>query len=1249
MTHLRPILALLLAAACACAGPRPRSPLDEAAASAGPGASARVLAQAGWHDLLGNDPARAGERLRAAAERDPGEPWAREGLALLARRGLDEAEETRQLLALVAGAPRHPLAEPALRRLSALAERGPARAAEVERGLAPLLTAGSLRGNAAARARLALASLAQQRGEGERAAALRAETGTVRAWTLTGPWGAYHALELDRPFAPEAGPIPSRAEGPAGVGALAARALPAPAGLATLEGEPYQGDLFYLAADVTASRGGRYLVNVGTASLARVWLDGELVAERRPGEDAPTLLTASRTLPPGVHRLLVKLGRGPSVAVLAASLAREDGAPSDLSIAAAATGPGPAAFPARPGAAPKLPLLGRELAGQLEPEIGPAAARLLAGRAALAFDREEAKVLFLEALGAAPAAAVVHAARAEALRDDPTLADRVARGRAESELDRALAADPGDAESRLIRAELARAGGRLDAVGDLLAALPPEAAQRPAALVARARLEQARGVGEVAERLAELARTGGGSCEAGALLLELASHRDALARADELARALPGCPGGRERLADHLRLRGLGSAELALRERLQSEDPARIGPALGLARSLAREGTPRRAAELLQGLSRIWPRAAQLEKQRAEALELAGDADGAREARRRAVELDGGDLAVRRALAREEGHELLAEYAEDGREAIRAYRAAGRRYDTSAAVVLDATAVLADARGATLERVHHVLHLLDQRGVDNMGEVSVPAGAQVLTLRTIKADGRVLEPEDAGDKRSASLPGLEPGDFAEWEYLRAQPSRGPAMPGFTTPPFLFRGDVPLWRSTFVAAAPAGSGLAAETRRLAAPRVVREGDREVLRVEARDVPALLPEGSAPGEAEFLPWVQAGAGAGLDDGARAYGDFAASRGAASLEVKLLAREIAAALPRAARGDPLALARAAWAKVHEVVVGPGVGMESAGQVLSRGRGSRAVLLQALCRELGLSSRLALVRDFDRDPSPQRFPKLDLFSHALLRLSIEGREVWLDPTVRFTPFGELPDPLRGAEAVLLPEPNVPLAWTRTPAGAPAEPTRSVSLEIALDERGDAEVTGQEVYRGFDGAAVKASFELLDPPQRRQAVEQALARSFRGLTLDSLEVTGEGKLDEPFRLHYRFRAPSWARVEGGRLVADSPIFAARLAARHPSRASRETPLLLGVSERSALEVVCRPPAGYHPADSRPREVSSPYGAYRRGERADGNALVREDRLELRLARVAPADYPSFASFARAVDGAQELPMAFTR
>ncbi len=1239
------LLVVLLALSCATAA---RSPIERGAVRAeSESASARDLAAGGFHAWLYRDDATAAAvRFAAALKRDPRDPWARLGAAWAARRVLDDAAESDHLLALATGAPSHPLARVALRRLGELAELAPPLAQAVESGLAPALAAGKLRGLAAYRARVARAASAEARGDYELAARVRAENGAVTAWTLVGPCGAYHALDMDRPFPPESGAL--RCNAPPGISAVEARELSFPEGTAALDGEPATGDIYYLVADVRIARGGRYIVAVGSTAALEASLEGEPLAERRSFETFPPLVQfVPRELRAGSYRLLLKMGRGASAASAAAAFAREDGAPSDA-IASAATGERSFARPARSRRLPETTGTALQLEQVLEPEAGPVLARLVAARDQVDGNREAAKVLLDEAAALLPQATPILAAVGDARRDDPTLADRVARARAEAAYDQALARDPGDAEVRLSRAELMRAGERSEDAQALLASLPEPQASQPRALLMRARVAWARGFAEGAERLATEARRRGGHCQALEILYELSTRRDALARSDELAQALAFCPGGRERLAGHRRLRGDAAGAVAALAPLVGFFPARVDLRLTLARALVARGDPRAAAEEVGAVARLWPRDARLEKRRAELLELAGDAAAARRARERALRLDGTDLGLRRALALEDGREILAEYAEDGREAIRAWKGKGLRPQTSSAFVLDTAAVLANPDGSSTERIHQVIQVLDQRGVERWGEVGLPPGAQVLELRTLKADGRVLEPEDGGEKRTFSLPGLEPGDCVEYEYLHASAPRGPAVPGFSADPFFFRVEgSPMFRSSYVVAAPAGIGLQVDAHHMESPQIKMEGDREVLRVVRTEVPALVDEPSDPGGQEYLPFLQVGTGAGGEALQSALGDAFVERTRPTVEVATLARSIA----RPAEGPPPsgeARVRAAYEKVNEVIEGQGGSWaESASQVLSRGRGSRTVLLKAVYRVLGIQARLALVRLFTSDPSPYRFPRPDLYGHAVLRVQDGGKTYWLDPSTRYTPFGQLAAAARGAEVLVLPEPGEAPEVSRTPDDDGPD-GRQVNLVGTLGSGGDAVIEGVERYLGFEGAVARAMVERLDAQARRQIAEQSLTRSFRGLTLDSLEIEGERRMDEPLVLRWRVRVPQLARMEAGRAVVDATPFPVQLGARYATLAARETPLLIGSTERFALHVELALPPGLHAAGEN-REVLTEFGSYRRFEREEGGRLVRDDRFELRRSRIAPGGYPAFARFAKSVDEAQEAPLVLGR
>ncbi len=1239
-------LALALGVA-ACAGPggglAPRGD--------GPSSAARAALDA---LLARNDAAAAAAALGPAPLAAVRDPWALAARALLARRALDGAGELAALARLAEVAPDHPLALTALRRLGELPEASPEQARAVEAAVAPLTASGRLSGLAAFRARVARIAAAEALGEVERVARLRAENGAVTAWTLSGPHGLLHAVDFDAPTAPEQGTLPAALPAPLLGLPYATRTLPVPDGMTSLDGEPADGDQYLLASEVTLTRGGRYLAILGTTGAARAWLDGAPLLERRAFEGpAPGQLVRPVSLSAGTHRLLLKLARAGDRRAAIVHLLRADGAPSDLAARAPAPGPLPAV---RPGPFPPSALSAAALAASLEAG-GPAAAALLAGRDAMTGDLEGAKALLDGALARLPASAPLLAARGVASDEDPTLDEQIGKGRAEAALRAALAADPGAGDARLALAELLRRSDRASDAEALLGALPDDQARRPAALALRARVAEDRGFSEAADGLAEAARAAGGSCDALKLLAELSARREAVARKDELERALLGCRGGRERLARHLVSRGEAAEAAALLEPLTRTRPAAIQAAIQRAHALSAAGDPAAAAASLGPALAAWPRATQLWKARADQRELGGDRAGARADREAALRLDGGDLTLRRALALESGAEPLAAEAVDGLAAIRDYLKAPMREDASSVLVLDAAAIEFHPGGASTERVHQVFRVLDQEAVDHQGEAQLPAGAQRLALRTVKPDGRILEPEEGEGKGATSLPGLEPGDFVELEFLRGVPASRPAA-GVASEPFYFATPgTSMFRSTYLVTAPEGFGLAADAHGMPAVPTLHEGGREVVRHEARAVPALIPEPAAPPLPEYAPFLHVGTGGGRDVAQRLLADLLAERPAPTLELRAAAAAVRARADAAAPGGkagPEALARAAYDEVRRLVVGQGGSIaDDASAVLSRGRGSRLTLLKALLDLLGVPARFAALRPFGNDQTAWRYPGPGLWAHPVLRVELPGRVAWLDPALRQQPFGFLPERALDAEALVLAPPGAPGPsggqLDRTPAANPGPDQRTLDLAITLDADGGAAVEGSDRYPGALGAGAKAALERLDQAARRQAVEALLTRSLRGVRLTELAIEGEEDPEAPLTMRWKGTAAGLAREGGGALLVDAPLMAARLGARYVRLATRETALLIDGGERSVMRLTVRPPPGRAVRPVAAERLDGPFGRFERTERLEGGALVREDRLELKRGRIPPGEYGAFAGFAGGVDEIQARPVAFPR
>ncbi|RKH32829.1 DUF3858 domain-containing protein [Corallococcus sicarius] len=1225
--------------------PRPSSVvaphvLESAAERAGQGdVEARTLAFAGFHAyLVAGDVNLAQQRFDAAVQKDPGDPYALEGQALLARRKGQSDRALAASLELVKRAPRHPLAAIAARYV--LDRVGTSRAEDdaLLKGVDAGLAAGA-QGETAYLLRAARLAVASLRADTAVQAQALKDLGGAGEATLVGPFSPFHVLAIDEPIAPEkdgsfAGPF-TGAYGP-----LTARTLRSPDGRLDLGGEPGHGDMYALGIDAEVAEAGVYVLRTVSQTSHRVLMDGAPVLDRRDwARTASTVSARALELPAGKHRFVVKLSRDNSMGGLTFALLKADGSASQVRLTAA-RGPAPVWNATLDEAeAPAVYPGAEDLAQVLQSEAGETLGAFLAVRDGLSRDPDGTRRLMAKLEATTPAVLTL---RAEQAAQDRTIPSKVARGRATRDLEAALAKDPGNVAALLLRADLFLDDGQPATALDTLKTARD--AVKPAGfpvhlLLARAAL--ALDVDALAETsLASALEAQPGLCEALGLQYSLARRRDAMARSDELVKAQEGCPGADARKVDHLRTRGDMEGAAKGSAQLLAQDPNNLNTAAALANAYVSLRRYDDAAKVLQSLATVWPRNTELLKRLADVREYAGQGAEALKLREQALKLDGSDLPLRRAVERAKtGKELLAAYAIDGKEALKAYEAAPITGGSAAAYVLDAAAVQAFPDGSLVNRIHTIQKALEQSGVQDIAEVNIPRGAQVLALRTLKADGRVLEPENIEGKDTVSLPGVQVGDSVEVEYLLAEGERGPAQPGFTASAFYFQiANQPNAWSTYTVVAPKGSGMKVDAHGMKAPPPEVKGDVEVFHYDARRVPPFIPEPDAPPTGnEYLPFVMVGAGETGNDGlARVYGDAFQDRWMRTAEVEAFAQ-------KATEGKKgLDAVKALHAAVMERFSGRDASLaQSAASTVAQDRGSRLSVMKAGLEALGIPSRVAAVRTFNTDPAPYLFPADALLPYAALRVEVpDEAPVWVDTSVRFGPFGELPEAAMGErEAYLLPEPGKPLEKVKTPALKPrAGKVVKLTLEIGAD--GKLSGQGEEAYSGFDAAQIAEAFEQLSAESRNQTLQGAVARYFGGAELSDVKLEHVEKVGAPFVLRYAFTVPRFGRMEGDNRMALGPLtFPALLGRRYVQVSSRSTPLYIDDTEASRTSVTLTLPKGWKLNDPQAGlKVDSEFGHFTRAEKQDGRELTITESMLLPRARVTPAQYEKFAAFAGDVD-----------
>lgn len=1241
-----PCLFGLLAAACAGQAKLAPPSIDaiaQAVRQSPERASARELSMAGFAAYLIDGKPDAALELWNESLAQGEDLVALYGRFELARRALDGRAQSMFALRMCRQAPAHPLCAVGLRTVGQLIDASPQLGAEVEAQAQGLLQAGGATGEAALLLREISADLRFRRGDIAAGRALLRDAGVVDRAGLSGPWSTYAHLDWETRFPPEAGALAGRGA----LGEVALRAVDEPSGMLSIPGDPAAGHVYYWIADLTVAEPGRYAVLVKGTS-ARVFLDGTPILDRRAFAGyAPGTSGVEVELGAGVHRLLVKAPRLTESRELRISLSRPDGLPSRLAIDVPAE-----------GEAPVIQHEARALSGfwntadalqqALEPELGQLLSRFVAARASLASVDALGARAMAESLCEGSRSPALVTLRGEARLGDISLTKSVAQGLALHDFETALKSDAFEASALAALARHAQRERRFDRMADLLAQLrraaAPGSLQLPELDIA---LAQARGVDALIAQSAERAlRVDPAHCAALRALFDLARKEDAPARAAHLLEQMAGCQSAPLLAVNFLRRRGLLDEAARALDGLAALHPHELGLAsLQIEIDVERQDLERARARA-QALCDRWPQRASSQKKLADVLDRLGDAEGARAARARALELDGSELQLRQALAITAGTPILEGALEDGRAWIERYLKAKPIEDAPAVLVLDSFVAQIHADGALTGLTQTISRAIDQEGVSRLAEVQIPAGAEILVLRTIKEDGRILEPEPIPGKESTSMPGVEVGDFVELAYLTGEPAPAAIAPGFLTPRFYFRApDDRFFHSTFEVRAPADMALIVDAHQIAPEEIARtaDGGQQRLKVFREDVPPLAREPNGPPLDELLPWIQIGFQ--VDDARLLSGwaDRLLLFAWQTPAIRALADEVA--------GDKSgrAAVQALYWEVMRRIKGDENPWRSASATLAEERGSRTNLLKALLEARGFAVRHVAVQGQPLSALETALPMPERWNNLLLAVSLPEGELLLDPATRWAPFGRLPPPLSGARAAKLPIPGEQIAFFDLPQDLPPQPHR-LSLALALDDAGTLRGQGEEVFEGYQAAALRPALEKMGPERIRQMVEQSMvAANFDGARLVRFDLQLDEAGEGPVVFRYALEAPHFAQRDGEALVLPNGLFTQKLARAWLDLFSRETPLFLATPSASAISATLTLPEGFI-WERRPEEtrLETPFGSYARTESvgADGGrtSIGLEEALLIGMQRIEPEAYAPFGEFLTSIDRIQAKP-----
>jgi hypothetical protein len=588
------------------------------------------------------------------------------------------------------------------------------------------------------------------------------------------------------------------------------------------------------------------------------------------------------------------------------------------------------------------------------------------------------------------------------------------------------------------------------------------------------------------------------------------------------------------------------------------------------------------------------------------------------------------------------GREFYVPYRRDGMELVR--RSAQRSFSGGAAVILlSDKVVLLRHEGPVSVYVHRITRPINKEGISRYGEVTLPRGADLLELRTIKANGEVIEPELAQQKPTISMPALEPGDAIEEEYVMHYPELD-QTPGSAVVHTFGSFAAPILHSRLVVLSPPDARTRFGEQAVPPQPLVGENNGLVVRIWERDnIAQTIAESFLPA-ADLLPTVTVSPAEKTSDRLRDQLIDASRTG-------LHATETAAELHLQNASDAekaKQLYRFVTGKIDST--GPDWASSPAEDTLSNGQGSRTMALLALARTSGLKAGLLLARKIDQGCGKER--NVSCYTEPLVRFWPPGGEpVDVDAESDDLPFGEIPPSLdtRDARFIRLLPQDEKKPETVALSSRPVTEKSIAEADLTFHETDL--LANIEVQLGSARAQEVRSMLRNSGERERQAFfEQLAMRIFPGAIGVSGTVAHENDPEQPLKLSLHCTAPQFFNRQSGTAELNQLAPALGLATLYAKTPARKFPLYIESLLFESTVFHLHLPDGMDvktlPADFTDRTEFGEYAL--RFVRSPRQLDIHRDfRIPVQV--VAPEKYPAFLNFALRIDEAERQRIALER
>lgn len=582
------------------------------------------------------------------------------------------------------------------------------------------------------------------------------------------------------------------------------------------------------------------------------------------------------------------------------------------------------------------------------------------------------------------------------------------------------------------------------------------------------------------------------------------------------------------------------------------------------------------------------------------------------------------------------GEEFYAKYRRDAVKLVRESVSDKGPADENVILLADHV-VNIHADGTASLYSHRIVRLLNREAIRQYGQITLPSGAELLELRTIKADGRVVEPELTNQKAAISMPALDPGDSIDEEFVSRYPD-WQLSPSSSLQFEFGSAEAPVMRSRLVLIAPRTADIGVELRNgMPRPGTTEISGKQWVRIwQMNYLPPFARETFSPGG--MLPAIDVTAGNPIDRLREAL--IESTRIGPHVMEAVLSQNTSNDLSE--REKARRLYRFVTGRIEST--GPDFADNPAEDSLAAGEGSRTAVLLAMARAMGINATLLLGRDIALDCASG----IDCYNRPLVRFNVDGEIIDADAEADDLAFGAVASDLDRRKALLIGAAADYLHETAADSTVVAlsiKPGQEQSMgegDLFLDRRGNLSATIRLRLGATRAQQIRTALRSGGDNELQRILQQLAARIFPGAVNVHGSVNHAAEPEQALEITLQCQVLQFMSMQPGRREIGQLAPLLGLGSSLTSDGIRRSPLLLDSVLAESTVFHLHLPAGVS-ADALPHnfELSSEFGNYAVTYSQMNEQINVTRQFAVPVQVVEPGQFAAFRAFAQHIEEAE--------